>query len=454
MTTQHTEPVLLHIRGMHCASCPRLIEQLMRQHAEALNISKAKADARANTLLVQTHAGQPDIEQLNHILEPHGFCAGFEPFARAPIVWNFKEWLQAAVLSLAAYGLYLLIPEVQFADEGRQGSLLVPLMVGFGASLSTCLALVGSVVVAFTHTHSSRQQNAGFGSAIGVSALFQTGRLCSFFICGGLLGFAGSRFALQGTTLGFAYWLVAAVLTVVGLHLAGFSQSLFAGIPWPRVPGLNALLASKQPYMPYFAGFFTFFLPCGFAVSMMLLAVQAQSFTFGGLIMLSFALGTLPVLFAIGLGASLCSSPKIGAFRGTVQKTLAIILLLFAWQNIQTGLLFMDFDGNVLARLGSVLGPRSAHAATPETTLEMQVGPGSIQPRVFRVKAGEKVEWRLKGGNVSYCTNAWIIPQLGIKQPLKSGETASVHFTVPDKPGTSLPFSCWMGMIRGVFVIE
>ena len=37
---------------------------------------------------------------------------------------------------------------------------------------------------------------------------------------------------------------------------------------------------------------------------------------------------------------------------------------------------------------------------------------------------------------------------------LKSGETASVHFTVPDKPGTSLPFSCWMGMIRGVFVIE
>jgi len=58
----------------------------------------------------------------------------------------------------------------------------------------------------------------------------------------------------------------------------------------------------KDPKYASVVGALTFLLPCGFTQSMQLLALQSGSMWQGMLIMTAFALGTLPVLFGLGMG--------------------------------------------------------------------------------------------------------------------------------------------------------
>ena len=61
---------------------------------------------------------------------------------------------------------------------------------------------------------------------------------------------------------------------------------------------------------PIILGFGTFFLPCGFTQSMQIVALSSGSFITGFLIMLAFALGTLPVLALLSFGSTSFSHSK------------------------------------------------------------------------------------------------------------------------------------------------
>jgi plastocyanin domain-containing protein len=57
----------------------------------------------------------------------------------------------------------------------------------------------------------------------------------------------------------------------------------------------------------------------------------------------------------------------------------------------------------------------------------------------------------IKGDAITGCTNKIIVPSLGISRALVSGDNI-VNF-ITDKIG-EVHFSCWMGMVRGKFIIE
>ena len=83
--------------------------------------------------------------------------------------------------------------------------------------------------------------------------------------------------------------------------------------------------------------------------------------------------------------------------------------------------------------------------------VEMHVTSAGFSPSVLRIKKGVPVRWVIKGDSVTSCTNKIIMPSLGISQSLSPGDNI-VNFT-PDKTG-EIPFSCWMGMVRGKFIVE
>ena len=63
------------------------------------------------------------------------------------------------------------------------------------------------------------------------------------------------------------------------------------------------------------------------------------------------------------------------------------------------------------------------------------------------VKAGVPVEWTIvvPEGKLTGCNSQIIVPEFGLQIPLQEGENI-VEFT-PAETGT-IPFTCWMGMIR------
>ena len=82
-------------------------------------------------------------------------------------------------------------------------------------------------------------------------------------------------------------------------------------------------------------GIATFFLPCGFTQSMQLYTLTTGTFMRGGMTMLAFALGTLPVLALISFSSfSIKNSAKSGIFF----KSAGLIVILFALFNLVNAL--------------------------------------------------------------------------------------------------------------------
>jgi plastocyanin domain-containing protein len=65
------------------------------------------------------------------------------------------------------------------------------------------------------------------------------------------------------------------------------------------------------------------------------------------------------------------------------------------------------------------------------------------------VQKGIPVKWVVSGEQVTSCNNEIIVPSMKIEQKLKRGETV-INFVPQDR---DIPFSCWMGMLRGVIKV-
>ena len=81
----------------------------------------------------------------------------------------------------------------------------------------------------------------------------------------------------------------------------------------------------------------------------------------------------------------------------------------------------------------------------------MQVNNSTLSPGRYpniKVQAGIPVKWIIDApaGSINGCNNRMIIREYGIEYSFHTGENV-VEFT-PDKTG-KIPYSCWMGMIRG-----
>jgi plastocyanin domain-containing protein len=82
----------------------------------------------------------------------------------------------------------------------------------------------------------------------------------------------------------------------------------------------------------------------------------------------------------------------------------------------------------------------------------MRVLGSSFNPAVIKVKAGIPVEWTIIGENPSGCTSRLLLPNMEEPLPIAKGSSQTIRFTA-DKSGT-IPFSCWMGMVRGKIVVD
>jgi sulfite exporter TauE/SafE/plastocyanin len=300
------------------------------------------------------------------------------------------------------------------------------------------------------------------------------------------LGVVGGSLSLSGRTLSVVLIIFAVVMVLMGLSILGLGRVFrFRGLKMPRVlsRGLERLKNSKNPLAPLLLGGITFFLPCGFTQSMQVIALGSGSFLAGAMVLFLFALGTVPVLFAAGFSASWTHFKQVDFLR----ITAGILIIVFAGYTLVSATSLIDYKGDIFsdssnagesttAGLVAPNGPDSVNnnaqpspdkslSAKPPLTpadvnkeqpvspqrVEMHVTYRGFEPAVLKVKAGVPVRWVIYGDQVTGCTSRIIIPSYSVSTSIQSGQNVVV-FT-PSKTGR-VPFSCWMGMVRGVFVVE
>lgn len=317
-----------HVNGMHCASCVILTEGELR---EMPGVTRATSSLATHAVEVVGDFGDAAEEviaaELSKPLIPHGYHLSIEKKER---VVKWSEFKIAIPIALAFGAVFLLLQKIGLVNIVNTDTLSygAAFVVGIIASLSTCMAVVGGLVLSMSATFAKE------GDRVRPQLLFHAGRLIAFFLLGGVIGAIGSAFVL-GTTATFVLGLgIAIVMLILGINLLDVFHGTKRIMPaMPRVVAKHAMGVSKinHTLTPALVGVATFFLPCGFTQSMQLYTLSAGSFMNGAMIMLVFALGTLPVLAAISFSSfSIQKRQNSGIFF----KAAGLIVIMFALLNL------------------------------------------------------------------------------------------------------------------------
>jgi len=321
----------------------------------------------------------------------------------------------------------------------------IALLVGVVASLSTCLMVVGAVVISFSAKYQSRG-NGTYHSVIKPNLFFHLGRWITFFVLGGVLGLIGGGLQISPHLTAWVSIILAVILIWLGLNIVGWAPSLSkVGIHLPKgvMKTWEKLENSKHPLAPLLLGGLSFFLPCGFTQSMQIFALASGSFTAGAYTLLFFAIGTTPVLLGLGIATAKFSQMKNIVFK----LAIGLIVIVFALYTAGNGLAILGINTQPLATDGT----QAKINADQEQVVEMAITPRGYQPNTFEIIQGVPVKWVIDGAGLTGCTSQIIVPDLQISKNLTRGENI-IKFT-PQNVGT-LNFSCGMGMVRGRFIVK
>jgi len=326
MNTQKT--YTFYVQGMHCNACTLLTESELM---DMPHISRAKASLSENTLEVEGDFGAKDsktiAEELTGVLSKHGYTVTVE---RQRVSRKWSDFKVALPVALGFGILFVLLQKAGLVNliAGGKATYGTAFVIGIVASLSSCMAVVGGLLLSMSATFAKE------GNKVRPQILFHVGRILSFLLLGGLIGAIGSAFKLTATmnfAVGIAIGLVMLVLGLNLLDVFPWTKRLLPSMPRFMSSRASGLSKYKSTITPFLVGIITFFLPCGFTQSMQLVALSTGSFFGGGMTMIMFALGTLPVLSLISFSSlSVKNSSKSGIFF----KSAGLIVIMFALFNI------------------------------------------------------------------------------------------------------------------------
>lgn len=172
-----------------------------------------------------------------------------------------------------------------------------------------CVGMCGGIVGALSFGL-PEQARGRFSSLLPYLVNYNLGRLFSYTVAGALVGGIGAL-AASLTALHQAQSVLQVVaglfMVAMGLYLGGWWYGMSrlekaGGRVWQLLePFGRKLLPVQRPSQALVMGLVWGWLPCGLVYSALIWAISAGSALDGALLLLSFGLGTLPNLFAMGV---------------------------------------------------------------------------------------------------------------------------------------------------------
>jgi hypothetical protein len=175
---------------------------------------------------------------------------------------------------------------------------------------------------------------------------YNLARISSYTLAGALLGGISALamqlvaiHQLQQVLLVFA----GVFMILLGLYVGGWWRILLrveqaGGVIWQRIEPLGRrFLPVRSVWHAFLLGLVWGWLPCGLVYSVLIWAMASGGPVQGGLLLLSFGLGTLPNLLAMGLFAATLSRwvrlPWVRWLAGGVIIGFGVMELLRGWSN-------------------------------------------------------------------------------------------------------------------------
>lgn len=456
---------IYYVSGMHCASCEILIE---REIIKLKEVEAVEADMGKGEVFIEYEKVKPSVEQLNNIFKKHGYTFSDTQKKEKSESKKSNIFLVLGV-SLTVIALFVGLNRLGlsgFINVNSTSSLPMFFVFGLLAGISSCAALVGGIVLSMSKQWQDLYSGGSRSRKFQPHLLFNLGRLVSYAFFGGILGAIGSKLQISLKFTSFLVIFVSIMMIFLALQMLGVKAFRRFQITTPKFITRRIVDESKfrGRFMPALLGAATFLLPCGFTITAQGLALISGSPLTGSLIMLFFALGTLPTLLLIGLSSvKFLDSQHLSL---TFLKIAGILVLFFAFYNInsQLNVLGLTNFGDLGSKLTKVVKSDGgdnikngvAEGLPPivdgKQVLKMEASSVGYDPNYFKIRVGVPVRWEITDTGTSGCTNAIISKSLFDGSiDLTPGQVSIKEFT-PKKAGR-YKFSCWMGMVSGIIEV-
>ena len=316
----------LHVSGTHCASCKILIEDILgdQDMVKGVHVNLKKEIVHIDT---DSNTSPEELASLlTEKIKSHGYTLSVDKIIKEKqsddIIWK------AIPIGLVFLVLFFILQKSGILNLGIGGKTTpaTSFIIGLIASVSSCLAIVGGLVLSL----SAKVMQDDGKSAKKPFILFHLGRVLGFALLGGLLGLIGKAIGINFMFSAILGLIASTVMILLGLNLVGVFKKSKLTLP----SNLFAYFRKVEhaTIAPILIGIGTFFLPCGFTQSMQVAALSSGSFISGMGLMLAFALGTLPMLALLSFSSvSFAKSKHAPLFfksAGVVVIGLGIFALL------------------------------------------------------------------------------------------------------------------------------
>lgn len=419
------ETMEIRVRGMTCSSCEKLIESELSIIG---GVKGAKASAQEGTVHVflDKEVGRPEIESA---IGRAGYQVGHEG--------GFVAIALALAAVLAALYLMLGEPGASFSPDS-DASFAALFLLGFLTGFH-CIGMCGGFVLSYSL--SGRNSLPHHLSYAG-------GRLLSYTAIGAIFGLIGSAIAFSVEMRAAAALVAGAFLLLYGLGMLGIIPRFASG--QIRLPAFaESLLGKIRRKGPAAIGLLNgLMIACGPLQAMYVFAAATGDALAGASALFAFGLGTLPAMFALGM---LGSAIGLNRLRKYVRYS-GVLVIFLGMIMVANGL---ALSGHAITLPGTTQDSQDAAGGTALSgngyqEIYMNITRYGYEPNSFVLQKGVPVRWIINGEELNYCNNAIIAPEYGLDFSLEEGEQ-TIEFT-PQEAGT-FGWSCWMGMIPGVFVV-
>lgn len=201
-----------------------------------------------------------------------------------------------------------------------------------------CVAMCGGIVGALSlGIHRDSENGTKNKSMFPILLSYNAGRISSYTLAGilmGSIGWLGSHLFTLYSIQQALEFIAALFMLALGLYIAGWWKGLAsverfgAKLIWTRLePFGRKFMPVRSCRQAFVLGLIWGWLPCGLVYSVIIWTIATQSPLEGGLLMLSFGLGTLPNLLLMGVFAS---SLNHFIHQPWVRQIAGLMIMIFA----------------------------------------------------------------------------------------------------------------------------
>jgi len=423
------------ISGTHCRSCKILLEGEIGLLPGVKSVSVNYASGKTKVCYDRDKTDLKEIyekfESLNYHIVQKGINRDSD--IKKILVFCLIFILLASLLLIKSLGAFQVFDKLNENHIGHGLIFLIGLLAGFH-----CVGMCGGMVVTYVAKNTAQ---VSVKKGLTPHLQYNLARIVSYTTIGAVLGGIGSFFAINPVFTGL-------VMLLVGIFMVILAISFFTDfILLDKIVNLFSFkyffkkFGKSGEKTPLVLGFLNGFMPCGPLQAMQIYALGTGGAFSGGLSMLIFGLGTMPLMLGFGSIVSNISQKNVAR----VTKFSGLVIIILGLFMLNRGLIYLglkDVSGQEIKTNTATEGFQVA---------KMTLSYNGYNPNILYVKKNMPVKWIIEVKQMSGCTDQIIMPAYNIKKELHYGDNV-IEFT-PTQAG-EIKFSCWMQMVWGKFIVN